>query len=108
MKQLGKRWRTLLRCPIWASSCAIRIQEKKGELLLFRAVPPAGLDHVNTACKQEREESSWGEQGWQCQAPREQGCKLSESRVKRKKNQVSRKNGLGKWGSKTAGIGELP
>ena len=108
MKHLGRRWRTSLKCPTWASFCAVLRRKRKGELFLLRAVAPVCLDHVRTACEQERKGSSWGELSWQCQMPREQGCERPESGVRRKKNQVSRKNGLGKWGSKTAGIRELP
>jgi len=83
-------------------------KKRGGERFLLRAKPPACLDLVSTACKQERSRSSQGEQSWQCKTSREQGCKLPESKLRRKKNQVSGKNGLGKWGSKTSGIGELP
>lgn len=107
MKQLGRRWRTSLQCPAWASFCPIRRRKRK-ELFLLRAVASVWLDHVSTACEQERKGSSWEELSWQCQMPREQGCEQPESRVRRKKNQVSRKNGLGRWGSRTAGIRELP
>ena len=79
-------------------------KKRKGELLLLRqSHQRAWILSAQLASR-----SSQGEQSWQCKMPREQGCKLSESRLRRKKNQVSGKNGLGKWGSKTAGMGELP
>lgn len=104
----GKNVKDITVVPCLGLLLCIWRRKRKEELFLLRAVAPICLDHVSTAWEQERKGSSWGELRWQCQIPREQGCEHPESRVRRKKNQVSRKNGLGRWGSRTAGVRELP